>query len=245
MTARLMRWVMQSWRRVDFFNTWLAGTLAPRCRWTCCRALLRRAFRAAGRCAAAPRDDYVAAGRAMQRFWLTATQLGLQLQPELTPLIFSRYVRERRASPPGWRHRMARASPPGPVRAGRPPVTVARLAPAPGRRRVPAPAAAGLCWCRHEAGRRRERHVPALQRKKPPEMPAKSFAGDAAVRTLSLLLAQIFRPPGDAEQGDRAWLGAAAWNNSGPSYRAMKLPVRLRRRAVRIPAEGIPEKRLG
>jgi hypothetical protein len=33
----------------------------------------------------------------MQRFWLTATQLGLQLQPELTPLIFSRYVRERRA----------------------------------------------------------------------------------------------------------------------------------------------------
>jgi len=47
---------------------------------------------------ASPRhiDDYVAAGRAMQRFWLTATQLGLQLQPELTPLIFARYVRERR-----------------------------------------------------------------------------------------------------------------------------------------------------
>jgi hypothetical protein len=41
-------------------------------------------------------DDYVAAGRAMQRFWLAATTLGLQLQPELTPLIFARYVRERR-----------------------------------------------------------------------------------------------------------------------------------------------------
>jgi hypothetical protein len=39
-------------------------------------------------------DDYVAAGRALQRFWLTATQLGLQLQPEMTPVIFSRYVRE-------------------------------------------------------------------------------------------------------------------------------------------------------
>jgi len=40
--------------------------------------------------------DYVAAGRAVQRFWLTATGLGLQLQPELTPLIFTRYVREGR-----------------------------------------------------------------------------------------------------------------------------------------------------
>jgi hypothetical protein len=44
----------------------------------------------------APRtlDDYVAAGRAVQRFWLTATSLGLQLQPEVTPLIFGRYVRD-------------------------------------------------------------------------------------------------------------------------------------------------------
>ena len=41
-------------------------------------------------------DDYVAAGRAVQRFWLTATSLGLGLQPELTPLIFARYVREER-----------------------------------------------------------------------------------------------------------------------------------------------------
>jgi hypothetical protein len=30
MTTRLMRWVMQDWKRVQFFNTWLAGTLAPR-----------------------------------------------------------------------------------------------------------------------------------------------------------------------------------------------------------------------
>jgi hypothetical protein len=32
----------------------------------------------------------------MQRFWLTATRLGLMLQPELTPLIFSRYATEGR-----------------------------------------------------------------------------------------------------------------------------------------------------
>jgi nitroreductase len=98
MTARLMRWVMQSWRRVDFFNTWLAGTVAPRLQMDllpgiCCGAHFALLAETPPRHV----DDYVAAGRAMQRFWLTATQLGLQLQPELTPLIFARYVRERRA----------------------------------------------------------------------------------------------------------------------------------------------------
>jgi hypothetical protein len=29
----------------------------------------------------------------MQRFWLTATHLGLQFQPEMTPLIFASYIR--------------------------------------------------------------------------------------------------------------------------------------------------------
>ncbi|MES2740363.1 MAG: nitroreductase family protein [Pseudomonadota bacterium] len=97
MTAKLMRWIMASWRRVEFFNTYLAGTLAPRLQMDLAPGLA---------CAAhfvllaerRPRgiDDYVAAGRAMQRFWLTATRLDLQLQPELTPLIFARYVREGR-----------------------------------------------------------------------------------------------------------------------------------------------------
>ena len=32
----------------------------------------------------------------MQHFWLTATSLGLQVQPEMTPLIFSRYAGEAR-----------------------------------------------------------------------------------------------------------------------------------------------------
>jgi hypothetical protein len=42
-------------------------------------------------------DDYLAAGSAMQRLWLCATAEGLFIQPEMTPLIFSRYVREGRA----------------------------------------------------------------------------------------------------------------------------------------------------
>jgi hypothetical protein len=41
-------------------------------------------------------DDYIEAGRAVQRFWLTLTHLGLYMQPEMTPLIFSKYVREQR-----------------------------------------------------------------------------------------------------------------------------------------------------
>lgn len=97
MTAKLMRWIMRSWRRVDFFNTWLAGTVAPRLQmdllpgWYCAAHFVLLA-----ESPPLQLDDYVAAGRAMQRFWLTATELGLQLQPELTPLIFARYVREQR-----------------------------------------------------------------------------------------------------------------------------------------------------
>jgi hypothetical protein len=41
-------------------------------------------------------EDFVSVGGAMQRFWLTATRLGLQMQPEMTPLIFSMYAREGR-----------------------------------------------------------------------------------------------------------------------------------------------------
>ncbi|QJD92261.1 molybdopterin biosynthesis protein MoeY [Duganella dendranthematis] len=97
MTTKLMRWVMQDWQRVRFFNTWLAGTLAPRLQMdlipslACAAHLVLVAVQRPQRM-----DDYIAAGRAMQRFWLTATALGLQMQPEMTPLIFSRYVRENR-----------------------------------------------------------------------------------------------------------------------------------------------------
>jgi len=97
LTARLMHWALGSWDRVTFLNTWLAGTVMPRVQLDLLPGL---------RCGAhiallAPRppsgiDDYVAAGRALQRMWLTATTLGLCIQPEMTPVIFSRYVRENR-----------------------------------------------------------------------------------------------------------------------------------------------------
>jgi hypothetical protein len=94
MTLKLMRWVMGSWQRVRFFNTWLAGHLIPRVEMD----LMPSLFCAAHFVIIANRspetiDDYVAAGRAVQRFWLTATSLGLGFQPETTPLIFTRYLR--------------------------------------------------------------------------------------------------------------------------------------------------------
>lgn len=95
MTVRLMRWVMQSWRRVEFFNTYLAGTWAPRIQMDLIPGLACAAhFVILADHEPETIDDYVAAGRAVQRFWLTATKLGLHLQPEMTPLIFGRYARQ-------------------------------------------------------------------------------------------------------------------------------------------------------
>lgn len=92
-TRKVMRFVLQSWGRVKFFNRFFAGTWLPR---------LQMDFRTGLGCAAhfvivADRsqqsiDEYIEGGRAMQRFWLEATRQGLQFQPEMTPLIFSRYV---------------------------------------------------------------------------------------------------------------------------------------------------------
>lgn len=92
LTAKLMRWVMQSWRRVEFFNRYLFGTIAPRIQLDYLPALFCAAHllirpRVAPSCL----EDWVGLGIAMQRVWLTATQLDLYLQPEMTPVIFRWY----------------------------------------------------------------------------------------------------------------------------------------------------------
>ena len=94
LTAKLMRWVMQDWKRVEFFNRYLLGTVLPR---------IQLDFVPAMMCAAhilirtkilpVRLEDYLHAGIAMQRLWLTAIATGLYLQPEMTPVIFRWYVR--------------------------------------------------------------------------------------------------------------------------------------------------------
>jgi hypothetical protein len=93
-TLVLMKWAMVSWRRMSTMNT-LMGTWAPRLQMDLVPGLACAAhFVLKARQQPRTIDDYVAAGRAVQRFWLTLTQLGLFMQPEMTPLIFSKYVRE-------------------------------------------------------------------------------------------------------------------------------------------------------
>lgn len=96
-TARLMQWVMQSWARVEFFNRYLLGTVAPRIQldWLpglfCAAHVLIQAKRP-------PTElvDWVQLGVTVQRVWLTATQQGLHLQPQMTPVIFRWYARAGR-----------------------------------------------------------------------------------------------------------------------------------------------------
>ena len=93
-TTRLMQWALQSPQRVTFLNRYLAGTLMPRLEMEIIQGLACAAhFLLLAKHAPKTIDDYIAAGRAVQRFWLTATDLDLKLQPEMTPLIFHEYIR--------------------------------------------------------------------------------------------------------------------------------------------------------
>lgn len=95
-TLTLMKWAMGSWKRMSTVNT-LMGTWAPRLQMDLIPGMACAAHFVL-KAQVEPRsiDDYIAAGRALQRFWLSMTRLGLFMQPEMTPLIFSKYVRENR-----------------------------------------------------------------------------------------------------------------------------------------------------
>jgi hypothetical protein len=111
MTTRLMRFVMHDWNRVAFFNRFLAGTWAPRLQMDFLPSLACAGhFVLRAQTPPSTIDDYVAGGRALQRFWLTATHLDLAMQPEMTPLIFARYAREGRrfSQTPGMQERAER-----------------------------------------------------------------------------------------------------------------------------------------
>lgn len=92
--TRLMEWTLKSWSRVKFFNTFMAGTLLPRVELDLVPGIFCAAhFMLFAQKKPETLQEFLNAGRAIQRFWLTATSLGLQLQPEMTPLIFSGYIR--------------------------------------------------------------------------------------------------------------------------------------------------------
>ena len=93
----VMKFALASWERVRFFNRFLAGTVAPRLAMDFIPGLACGAhFLVVARRPPSSIEDYIATGRRVQRLWLTASACGLQVQPELTPLIFSKYADQDR-----------------------------------------------------------------------------------------------------------------------------------------------------
>jgi nitroreductase len=95
-SLRSMRWAMASWQRVQRMNRYFGGTIAPRLELDLLPGLRCGAhFAIVAARPPAGIDDHVAAGAAVQRFWLTATSRRLQLQPQYTPLVFAACARRQ------------------------------------------------------------------------------------------------------------------------------------------------------
>ena len=91
MTLTLMRPLMKSWKRMDFFNRYLGGTLMPRLEMD-----IRPGINCGGHFAfvsSRPAHDasgFLQIGASLQRFWLTAESRGINLQPNFAPICFAR-----------------------------------------------------------------------------------------------------------------------------------------------------------
>jgi molybdopterin/thiamine biosynthesis adenylyltransferase/nitroreductase len=97
LTTALMRWVLRDWRRVEFMNRYLAGTVAPQLQLDLVPGLSCAGYAAITSTRELDSEDSAAVllriGERLQRFWLTATRLGLAMQPALAPLCFAYYGR--------------------------------------------------------------------------------------------------------------------------------------------------------
>ena len=94
----LMRWVMGSWQRVQFFNRFLMGTLLPRIELDLIPGLLCAAHftitRGDANGGPSTPEETIQAGAALQRFWLTLARMGLVMQPALAAQCFAHYACE-------------------------------------------------------------------------------------------------------------------------------------------------------
>ncbi len=95
--VKLMAWFMARWPRLDAGNRYLGATLIPRLEMDILPGLacaahfaisLRTAHDDSGR-----EITLLNTGRALQRLWLTATRMGLVMQPGLAPLCFAAHGR--------------------------------------------------------------------------------------------------------------------------------------------------------
>jgi molybdopterin/thiamine biosynthesis adenylyltransferase len=94
-TIALTKWTLKSWSRFSFLDKYLGGTITPKLMLDLSTSIKSCAhFVIVADDEPKSLDDYLAAGAAVQRFWLQATQLQLGFQPEQTPVIFSEYLRK-------------------------------------------------------------------------------------------------------------------------------------------------------
>ena len=97
MTLRIMKWALKDWSRTKRLNR-VAGTGAAVLQMDYLPGLCSAAYFTLGLKATADTPDervqgLLQAGEAIQRFWLTATKLGLAMQPCLATLAFAHYGR--------------------------------------------------------------------------------------------------------------------------------------------------------
>lgn len=93
LTRRLMRWALGDWKRANFLNRYFGGPLTPVIEMDVLPGL-RCAAHFAFTCPQlhTTRDEtFIAVGQALQRFWLTATSLGLVMQPTFATIAFAYY----------------------------------------------------------------------------------------------------------------------------------------------------------
>lgn len=96
LTARAMQWMFKNWHRVNFANNYLGAALIPRIILDFIPGLRSNAhFVIYASQEPKTIQEYIASGRAIQRFWLTVAQLNLGLQPSQTSIIFAKYLRNK------------------------------------------------------------------------------------------------------------------------------------------------------
>ena len=93
LTLRFMRWMMADWKRIAFMNRLPGATSVPQLEMDLLPGMLCAShFVIDRRQMPAPGDEIASllrAGQAIQRFWLTATGLGLSMQPAFAAINFA------------------------------------------------------------------------------------------------------------------------------------------------------------
>jgi sulfur-carrier protein adenylyltransferase/sulfurtransferase len=91
-TAILMRWLMKSWARVNFINTYMGGLQIAKLEMGILPSLFCGAhflIYHRSKPEAFTAKDYLHFGQVLQRFWLTATAEGLVMQPSYATMLFA------------------------------------------------------------------------------------------------------------------------------------------------------------